>query len=154
MILSSPVSPAQADADELPLLIADLFEAAGAVRRHGDRIASLVGQTQARWQILSVLSQGDWTVPRVAHRLGVSRQAVQRTIDLLRADGLVGVTSNPEHRRSPLLRLTDPGQAALAAIGTEARRWHATVASGIDARDLAAARRVLLTLIEDSGQRR
>jgi hypothetical protein len=35
-------------------------------------------RTQARWQLLSVMSAGDWTVPMAADRLGTSRQAVQR----------------------------------------------------------------------------
>jgi DNA-binding MarR family transcriptional regulator len=142
------MSSARSPIDELPLLIADLFEAAGAVRRHGDTIASLAGQTQARWQVLSVLSQGDWTVPRAARRLGVSRQAVQRTVDLLRAAGLVEIEHNPDHRRSPLVRLTDAGHQALAAITAEGRRWNALVASRIDARDLATTRSVLRALID------
>lgn len=135
-------------ADEVPLLIADLFEAAGAMRRHGDRIASLAGQTQARWQVLSVLSEGDWTVPRAARRLGVSRQAVQRTVDLLRADGLVDLDHNPDHQRSPLVRLTARGNQTLAEISAVGRRWNGAVASSIDARDLATTRSVLRVLID------
>lgn len=134
--------------DELPLLIADLYEAAGAIRRHGDQVASLAGQTQARWQVLSVLSEGDWTVPRAARRLGVSRQAVQRTVDLLRDDGLVSFEQNPDHQRSPLLRLTTSGSEALEAITAEGRRWNAMVASRLSAEGLAAARLVLRTLID------
>ena len=95
---------------ELPLLIADLFEAAGAMRRRGDQIAAVAGQTQARWQVLSVLSDGHWTVPQVARRLGVSRQAVQRIVDELRNDGLVGLKPNPDHERS------EPGTAHCSSI--------------------------------------
>lgn len=138
----------QSGAGELSLLIADLFEAAGAVRRHGDMTASLVGQTQARWQVLSVLSEGEWTVPRTARRLGVSRQAIQRTVDLLHTDGLLDFQANPGHQRSPLLSLTSSGRQALAAITEEGRRWNATVASRIDARDLPVARAVLRVLID------
>jgi DNA-binding MarR family transcriptional regulator len=134
-------------ADELPLLIADAFEAAGAMRRHGDRLAAGAGQSHARWQVLSVLSQGDWTVPRVARRLGVTRQAVQRVVDALRVDGLVSTEANPDHERSPLLRLTDHGVRALEAIAADAREWHEQLAPGLNAGDLAAARRVLRALI-------
>ena len=140
--------PTQLSIDELPLLVADLFEAAAAVRRHGDEVASMAGQTQARWQVLSVLSQGDWTVPRAARRLGVSRQAVQRTVDLLRADGLVEIERNPDHQRSSLVRLTTSGRDALGAITAEGRRWNAQVASRIDAHDLATTRSVLRILID------
>ena len=136
---------------ELPLLIADLFEAAGAMRRRGDQIAAVAGQTQARWQVLSVLSDGDWTVPKVARRLGVSRQAVQRIVDELRDDGLVGLNKNPDHERSPLLHLTEHGSDALGLINTDARLWHARVAAGIAPGDLAITRDVLRALITAAG---
>jgi DNA-binding MarR family transcriptional regulator len=133
--------------DELPLLVAEVFEAAGALRRQGDEIAAMAGQTQARWQVLSVLSDGDWTVPRVARRLGVTRQAVQRTVHALAADGLVVTVLNPDHQRSVLVRLTDPGQQALAAISAEARARHDEIAPNVGHEDLVIARAVLRALI-------
>ena len=63
-------------ANHLALLIADVFEAAGALRLHGDQMAAAVGQSQARWQVLSVLSEGDWTVASAARRLGASALSV------------------------------------------------------------------------------
>ena len=134
-------------ADLLPLAIADLYEAAGAMRRHGDQIASTAGQTQARWQVLSVLSDGAGTVPRVARRLGVTRQAVQRIVDELRDDGLVELKPNPDHERSPLVRLTEHGSEALASITKEARRWHQQISGGIAPCDLTTTREVLRALI-------
>jgi DNA-binding MarR family transcriptional regulator len=140
-----------ADIDhQLSLLVADVFEAAGAMRRQGDEIAAAAGQTQARWQVLSVLSDGDWTVPRIARRLGVTRQAVQRTVDALAADHLVVSTANPDHKRSVLVRLTDTGRAALAAITTEADARLAQAPPAISARDLQVARSVLRALITSS----
>ena len=133
--------------DELPLLIADVFETAGALRRHGDHLAAAAGQTQARWQLLSVLAEGEWTVPRVARRLGITRQSVQRVADALAADGLLATGTNPEHRRSPRLHLTERGREALDSITVEAGQWHAHAASDISARDVATTRRVLQTLI-------
>jgi DNA-binding MarR family transcriptional regulator len=130
----------------MPLLVADLYEAAGAVRRHGERIAAAAGQTQARWQVLSVASEGDWTVPHIARRLGISRQAVQRVTDELLVDGLVRSEPNPNHQRSLLIRLTDTGHAALASITARAEVWNAERAAQIRAADLAATRRVLQIL--------
>ncbi|MDO8212155.1 MarR family winged helix-turn-helix transcriptional regulator [Conexibacter sp. CPCC 206217] len=141
--------PARDDArEEIPLLIADLFEAAGAMRRHGDRIAAQSGQTQARWQLLSVASAGDWTVPRIAHRLGISRQAVQRVADELRDEGLLTAEPNPYHQRSLLIRLTPEGRQALAAITAQAQRWHRRLARVLDGADVATTRRVLRALVD------
>jgi DNA-binding MarR family transcriptional regulator len=142
------MSPRNDAAQQIPPLVADLYEAAGAMRRHGDQLAAAAGQTQARWQLLSVASAGDWTVPRIAHRLGITRQAVQRVADDLVAAGLVTAESNPHHRRSPLIRLTPAGHDALALITAQADGWHRRVAKGLDADDVAAARRVLRALID------
>jgi DNA-binding MarR family transcriptional regulator len=132
------------------LLVADLFDAAGVLRRHGERIASSAGQTQARWQLLSVVSVGDWTVPDAADRLGTSRQAVQRIANELVADGLAVFVDNPRHRRSPFLRLTAPGQRALEAITAQARRRHRAMLSkleGIDVDDVRAALRAVTAVV-------
>jgi DNA-binding MarR family transcriptional regulator len=136
-----PVSvPSQQDADVLPLLAADVFEAAGVLRRHGERIAASAGQTQARWQLMSVVSAGDWTVPRAADRLGTSRQAVQRIASELIADGLAAYARNPRHRRSPFLRLTSHGSRVLAAITRQARPRHCALAGELGPADVARLR--------------
>jgi DNA-binding MarR family transcriptional regulator len=134
--------------DELPLLIADLFEASGAMRRHGDQLAAVAGQTQARWQVLSVISEGQWTVPRVARRLGISRQAVQRVADALAAEDLLRAEPNPDHQRSVLLRPTAGGHRVLAEITAAARPWNARAASGLSADEIAVTRRVLRALVD------
>lgn len=63
-------------ADEMALLVADVFELAGLLRRSGKAVAAKEGQTQARWQLLSVVSDQALTVPQAARRLGVTRQGV------------------------------------------------------------------------------
>lgn len=132
--------------ETLPLLIADVFEAAGMLRRAGDALAGRVGQTQSRWQLLSVVCEGDWTVAAAARRLGISRQAVQKVANALAQDGLVGFEANPTHRRAPLLRLTPTGRQAFATITANAETWHTRVSHDLSVEDLANARHVLRTL--------
>jgi DNA-binding MarR family transcriptional regulator len=134
-------------ATELPLLIADLYEAAGALRARGQRLAAPAGQSQARWQVLSVLSEGDWTVARAARRLGVTRQAVQRLVNELQADGLLRYEPNPRHARSPLVRLSEPGRRVLGEITQAAGGWHRLVAQDLSLTDLLTTRTVLRRLI-------
>ena len=134
-------------ATALPLLIADLYEAAGALRHRGDRIASVAAQTQARWQLLSALDdERGSTVPKIARRLGLTRQAVQRTADQLRDDGLAAFESNPDHERSPLVRLTTAGREALTEIAAAAGDWHLLAADGLKPDEIETTRRVLRTL--------
>lgn len=135
------------DFEMFSLLVADVFDAAGVLRRYGERIAAAAGQTQARWQLLSVVSVGEWTIPMAADRLGTSRQAVQRIANDLVADELAVFEGNPRHRRSPFLRLTDSGSEVLAAITKEARRSHRSLAAKLAPFDPAQVRTALQQLV-------
>ena len=132
----------------LPLVVADIFELAGRFRDDGEAIARTVGQTQARWQVLSATSADPRTVPQIARRLGVSRQNVQRIADLLVADNAATFEPNPDHRNSPFLVLTKRGQTALADITKAAAASHARIARRLGGTDLAPLHRSLRRLIE------
>jgi DNA-binding MarR family transcriptional regulator len=132
--------------ETLPLLVADVFEAAGMLRRAGDALAGRVGQTQSRWQLLIVVSEGDWTAAAAARRLGISRQAVQKVANALAHDGLIDFEANPTHRRAPLLRVTPTGRQALATITASTRTWHTRMSDGLSTEDLESARSLLRTL--------
>ena len=132
--------------EALALLVADVFEASGMLRRAGDALAGPAGQTQSRWQVLSVVSGGDWTVAAAARRLGISRQAVQKVANALARDGLVDLEANPADRRAPLLRLTPTGRQALASITASSRAWHTRVGEGLSIDAIEDARRLLKAL--------
>ncbi|MEW2133912.1 MarR family winged helix-turn-helix transcriptional regulator [Streptomyces sp. NPDC005435] len=137
--------------DEAALLVADMYEAAGALRRLGERTAAAEGLTQARWQVMSVVAESPLTVPQAARRLGVSRQNVQRVAgDLVERD-LAAFEPNPDHRGSPLLVLTGAGAEALGRVTERATATHRAVFGEIPGEDVHAAReflRVLLTELD------
>ncbi|MGE7384603.1 MarR family winged helix-turn-helix transcriptional regulator [Streptomyces sp. NPDC004126] len=137
---------------ELALLVADVFEAAGALRRAGEALAAAEGQTQARWQLMSVVSEEPLPVARAARRLGVTRQGVQRIANELVRDGLGEFRDNPDHRTSPLLALTPGGRGALAAITRRAEAAHAVMGEGLSPADLAAVRTLLRRLTRQTDQ--
>jgi DNA-binding MarR family transcriptional regulator len=129
--------------DLIPLIIADLYELAGDFRRNGERIARGVGQTQARWQVLSAASDTAKTVPQIARRLGVSRQNVQRIADLLVHESLARLVANPDHLTSPHLVLSDRGRRTLARLAQAGRSLHEALAIKLKDTDLDALRRDL-----------
>jgi len=133
--------------DPYALLVARVFQAAGEMRRSGESIAAQVGQTQARWQLLSVLSEGQWTVPDAARALGVTRQGVQRIADELVAEGLAQYAPNPRHKRSPLVQLTAHGRDTLAKITAAARRTNQKMARMFTTEQLDQARALLSRVI-------
>src|SRR5579871_6068191 len=99
-----PMSSKERNAAALvPLIIADIYQLAGQLRRNADAITRPIGQSQARWQVLSAASAEPKTVPQIARRLGIARQNVQRIADLLIAEKLAALSPNPDHKTSPHL---------------------------------------------------
>jgi DNA-binding MarR family transcriptional regulator len=133
--------------DGIALLVADVYEAAGALRRLGEKLAAAEGQTQARWQLLSVVSERPLTVPQAARRLGISRQAVQRVADDAVELRLASFQPNPEHRGSPLVELTPSGRAVLQNITERAQQFNCHAELLLADPDVETARRVLRTLV-------
>ena len=135
-------------ADLMPLIVADIYELAGRLRARGDGIAATVGQSQARWQVLSAASGDPMSVPQIARRLGITRQAVQRIADLLAAEGLAGYADNPDHKSSPHFVLTKAGRDTLARLTRTARSGQEELGVALDAVDLMRLRRDLRALLD------
>jgi DNA-binding MarR family transcriptional regulator len=131
----------------LALIVADVYELAGRFRTEGERIAATVGQTQARWQVMSAASTASLTVAQIARRLGVTRQNVQRIADLLVNEGWATFEPNPDHRGSPNLVLTKRGQTTLAQLGKAAARSHAKLAGRLTGTDIGTIHRGLRRMI-------
>ncbi len=97
-------------------LVLLVFRLNGLLLAAGDRMAAPVGQTSARWQVMGVIDHGPLTVSAVARTMGLRRQSVQRTADLLVADGVAEYVDNLADRRAKLLALTPNGRRALRRI--------------------------------------
>ncbi len=87
------------------------------------------------------------TVPDIARRYQVSRQHVQVTVNRLLEQGLIRSAHNPQHKRSPLLRLSGSGRDAF----TEIRRLESDLLDAlfadIELADVATTRRTLEVLL-------
>jgi DNA-binding MarR family transcriptional regulator len=132
----------------IPLIVADIYELAGRLREHGEAIAKTVGQTQARWQVMSAASAEPHSVPQIARILGVTRQNVQRIADLLVAEGAAQYQNNPDHRGSPHLVLTKRGRAAFDQLMKAAGSFHARLARKLSPADVVSLQRGLRRLLE------
>jgi DNA-binding MarR family transcriptional regulator len=132
------------------LLIADVYELAGTSRDTSEAIAAQVGQTAARWHVMSVVSEEAQTVPAIAQRLGQARQSVQRVVNDLVDAGLVELIDNPLHARSPHVALTRKGGSTLEQLFTTSERDRVALLarSGVSTKRLLAARAALRALID------
>jgi DNA-binding MarR family transcriptional regulator len=132
-------------AEALTDLILEVFRVNGDLLAEGNRLTRPFGQTSARWQILGALRNHPHTVAGIARDMGLTRQSVQRTADLLAAEDLVEYTDNPAHRRSKLVRLTPFGQEILARISGRQIAWTNELAEAMPVaeKELRAALEVL-----------
>lgn len=138
--------------DEIALLVADVYELAGLLRRSGEITAATQGQTQSRWQLLSVIRDEALTVPQAARRLGVTRQGIQRVANELAVAGLAEFQTNPDHRTSPLLALTGNGRDALEAITKRAAVANTRLAAALGPATLRATQDGIRRLIVELKQ--
>ena len=103
------------------LLIRDLviriFATNGALVDTGNELVRPLGLTTAWWQVLGALGYAPAPLPvaQIARNMGLTRQSVQRVVELLAGRGFVTLAENPHHQRAKLVVLTDTGRAALAA---------------------------------------
>jgi DNA-binding MarR family transcriptional regulator len=118
----------------------ETFRLNGRLLLAGDRLTKALGLTSARWQVMGTLrSAGENTVSQIARNMGLQRQSVQRTVDLLEKEGLVKLVSNPRHRRARLVALTPKGWTVIRKVVRLQAKWANEIADGIDAREIAAA---------------
>jgi len=106
------MSDTPAQARELALAV---FAANGRLVSAGNVLVDHLGLTSAWWQVLAALrySASPLSVASIARTMGLTRQAVQRIVDLLAQKGLVTFQSNPHHLRAKLVVLTPAGTEAV-----------------------------------------
>ncbi|MCL4682310.1 MAG: MarR family winged helix-turn-helix transcriptional regulator [Rhodocyclaceae bacterium] len=102
------------------------------------------GVTASQRAVLDVLhGRGPRTVPQVAREQGVSRQHVQMLVNGLLGAGLVECIDNPDHLRSPLLRLSAAGLKAVETARRREQRQLAELAQRIPGTDLKVTLKTL-----------
>jgi DNA-binding MarR family transcriptional regulator len=106
-------------------LVVETFRLNGRLLVVGDRLVEEINLTSSRWQVLGALNNAGeaMTVAQIARHMGLQRQSVQRTVDALRAEGLVKLVDNPSHRRARLVLLTPKGNQAVRKADRLRVRW-------------------------------
>ncbi len=126
-------------------LILEVFRLNGRLLDAGDDLVEDIGLTSARWQVMGAVALSPVPLPvaHIARNMGLSRQSVQRLANEMEKDGLVVFAPNPHHERAKLVLLTSRGAEAYREAMARQAPWAANLGSGIDAKDLEAARSLL-----------
>ena len=109
-----------------------------------DPHATLPSASRAALQVLQ--RHGPQTVPQIARARFSSRQNIQILINRLQEEGLVEFVTNPDHKRSALVRLTPRGSAVIAEAGKEAAELTTRILPSFSQSELSSATDVLSRL--------
>jgi DNA-binding MarR family transcriptional regulator len=121
-------------------LVLTIFWLNGFFLDAADRLTAGSGLTTARWQVLGAVLHEPLTVAAIARDMGLARQSVQRTANLLVEEGLCEFVPNPAHRRAKLLSATDHGLETLRQLGPRAIAWSKRVRESVGDGVVDAAR--------------
>jgi len=134
--------------DSLTALILEIFRLNGRLLSSGDGLVADLGLTSAKWQVLGAIALGAAPQPvsRIARDMGLTRQAVQRSVNELLAAGIVELAPNPHHQRAPLVLLTEEGRVVYARAVERQRPWASALSSALTQQALAEALHVLRTI--------
>ena len=121
-----------------------LMQAAEACVEAGLNGTSLTVRMRAVLEILE--KYGAQTVPEIATRLEIKRQYVQVMCNETLASGLVELRTNPRHKRSPILALTDQGRSLIGDIISKEMSLVDEIGADLSKDDIATALRVVLAV--------
>jgi DNA-binding MarR family transcriptional regulator len=129
-------------------LVIDVFRLNGALLASGDSLVADLGLSSARWQVLGAIAFSPIPLPvaHLARNMGLTRQAVQRSVDEMRNDGLVRLDPNPHHKRAMLVAMTERGRNAYRAAMERQGGWADVLAAGLSPKGVEAASTLLREL--------
>ena len=129
-------------------LILNLFPLNGRLLSAGDNLSSGEGLSSSLWQVLGALTDSPRTVSQIGRVMGLTRQSVQRSVNILKEDGLVELVKNPDHQTSHLVRLTKKGETSYAKVMRLQAEWSNGLGERLKVDELKVAIRVLQTLLD------
>jgi DNA-binding MarR family transcriptional regulator len=128
--------------------ILEVFRLHGLLLAAGDRLMHPLGLSSARWQVLGAIQLTGEPLPvaHIARQMCLTRQSVQRTVDLLAQEGLIAFVDNPYHRRAKLVDFTPRGRRIMEEVNQIQTTWANDLAQGLSAQGLHEALQLLEAL--------
>lgn len=138
--------------DALTAVVLPAFELNGEFLAAARGITEPAGLTPAGWQVLGATLDEPLPVAEIARRvgLGLARQSVQRTADLLVDKGWAEYVENPNHKRAKLLRPTAQGYETVASLRDAQHSYADAVGAAVGEDDLQAFSATLRKIVSAS----
>ena len=130
-------------------LVLSILRLNGLLIAEGDAMTEKLNLTHARWKVIGAiaLSTNGLTVPGIGRVLGQSRQAVQRITDVMVEDGILEYRTNPKHKRSVLVTLSEEGKEIYSTLREIQDPWAINVTEDIPIEELETTLRLVRRLI-------
>ena len=127
-----------------------LYDTARIWRARLDQRLKPLGLSQAKWQVLVVLSNdGDGMIQKeLAERIGIEDSTLVRLLDRMTADGWLVRRESAQDRRSKTVHLTDKAHEILKEIRAVAFQLRRELLAGIPVEDLRQSMSVLQRIKE------
>jgi len=131
-------------------IVLEIFKLGGIMVAEGDRLTSEYGLTSARWKVLGAVSLAGLpqTVPQIARTMGLTRQGVQRLVDVMHKDGLLEFLENPGHKRAKLIGLSKLGKKSYEKLDQKQKLWARSNSHQINKEELQTTLSVLKKVSE------
>ena len=122
----------------LTAVILETFRLNGALIEAGNEITKPYSLTSARWQVMGAidLAGQPMTVAQIARRMGLSRQGVQRIVNDLVKIGLLEPIANIDHKRSPLIAISDKGEKVMLKVNQAQIVWVNQLSKGLNKQNI------------------
>ncbi len=119
-------------------IVLETFKVSGLLTIEGDRLTAVHGLSSARWKILGALARSDTpqTVSQIARIMGQTRQSVQRLVDVMSKDEILGFLDNPHHKRAKLVVLTNKGKEIYTSLDAMWNPWASQYSKHINKAEL------------------
>ena len=129
-------------------LVLETFRFNGRLIAAGDGLTKDLGLTSALWQVLGAIRETPIPMAQIARNMGLSRQGVRRSANVLMDKGLVRFEENPDHRRAKLVVPTEKGREVLDQLEEIQINWSNSVSKSFGTAELKQVVRTMNALSE------
>jgi DNA-binding MarR family transcriptional regulator len=125
-------------AEAFTQLILETFRFNGRLLVAGDRLTKELGLTSALWQVLGAIDEAPLPMAQIARDMGLARQSVRRTVNVLMDKEFIRFQENPNHQRAKLVVLTKKGRTVLNQVTNLQIDWTNRISTGLSKNKLEA----------------
>lgn len=134
-------------------LTLETFRFNGLLIAGGDQLVKDLGLSSALWQVLGSVGEAPLPMAQIARNMGLTRQSVRRTANVLKGKGLVEFQDNPDHRRAKLVMITKQGRNVLEKTKKIQIDWTNRIAQDLSTEELMTAMQIIRALCDRLGEK-